>query len=193
MEDDLWRKTTLNGGQPLTEDDLLRKTTFVGRGPLMENDLWWKTTFDGRQPLMEDYLWWKLLLMEDFQNDPKQRTEINSSQHSMTTFNGRNPLMDDILWWKIILNGRCSSMIDTHGRQSWMEDAHRWKIPIDGRRHGLKTKFYGRQLSKEDDLWLKTPTLICHFCHFCYTGLNRFVSYFWFDMLGLVSFGSLEN
>ena len=59
IEDDLHRKTTLDGRRPLTEDDLWRKTTIDGRGPLTEEDLWRKTTFDGRRPLMEDDLWWK--------------------------------------------------------------------------------------------------------------------------------------
>ena len=31
MEDDLWRKTTIDGRQPLMEDTFLLKTTFKGR------------------------------------------------------------------------------------------------------------------------------------------------------------------
>ena len=38
----------------LMEDDLWRKTTFGGRQPLVEDELRWKTTFGGRQPSVED-------------------------------------------------------------------------------------------------------------------------------------------
>ena len=42
MVDNLWRKTTIDGRQPLMEDDLWWKMTSVGRWPL------WMTTCDGR-------------------------------------------------------------------------------------------------------------------------------------------------
>ena len=55
-----WRKTTLDGRQPLMEDDLRWKTTFGGRRPscLIQfcSELIWKTTFDGRRPSIEDDL-----------------------------------------------------------------------------------------------------------------------------------------
>ena len=44
------------------EDDLWWKTTFDGGRPLLEDDLWWKMTFDGRQLFMEGNLLWKTIL-----------------------------------------------------------------------------------------------------------------------------------
>ena len=78
----LWRKTTFDRRQPLTEDDFWRKTTFDERRPLTEYDLWRKTTFDGRRPLKEDEIWGK------------------------TTFGGRQSLTEDDLWQKTIFDGR---------------------------------------------------------------------------------------
>ena len=75
MEDDLWRKTTVDERWPLTEDDLWRKTTFDWRRPLMEDDLWRKMTFEGRPPLMVDDLWRK------------------------TTFDGRQPPIGCIVYY----------------------------------------------------------------------------------------------
>ena len=37
----------------LVEDNLWRKMTFRGRQPLVEDNLRWKTTFGGRHPLVE--------------------------------------------------------------------------------------------------------------------------------------------
>ena len=73
MEDDLWWKTTFDGGQPSIEDDHQLKRSFGGRRNSIEDKLRWKTTFDGRWPTMEDDRQWK------------------------TTFNWRRPLLEDDL------------------------------------------------------------------------------------------------
>ena len=52
----LWRRTTYDRKRPLTEDDLKRKTTLNGRQPLMGDYLWQKITFDEGQPLLENDL-----------------------------------------------------------------------------------------------------------------------------------------
>ena len=81
MEDDLWRKTNIDGTLNLMEDDLWWKTT-----PLMEDTLWGKTIFEGRQSLRKDNLWWK------------------------TTFDVRWPLKEDKLWWKTKFDRGCPLM-----------------------------------------------------------------------------------
>ena len=106
MEDDLWRRTTFDGRQPLMEVD------FDGRHPLMEDDIWWKTTFNGRQILTEDNLWQKNAF------DRRQLlTEDNLWRN--TTFYGRRPLMLNDLWQETTFDRRQPLMEDDLPSLCW--------------------------------------------------------------------------
>ena len=94
-----WRKTTFDGGQPLTEDDIWRKTNFDGRQPLTEDNLGQKITFDGGQALTEDNLW--------------RKTNFDGRQHLMEekhwekmTFDKSQPLTKDYFWRKTTFDWR---------------------------------------------------------------------------------------
>ena len=87
MEDDLWKKITIDGGWPSMEDALWWKTTFERRQPLMEDNLWWKTALYGKKPLMEGNFRW---------NPPLNEGDI----WWKTPFDGRQPSKKDNLWGK---------------------------------------------------------------------------------------------
>ena len=135
IEDNLWRKTTIEGWQHSMEDDHHWKMTFDGGWPSMEDILQWKRLFDGKWPSMKDDLWNK------------------------TIFDWREPLMEDILWWKLTFDGSRLLMeadlwwkLTFDGRWSLME----WNTTLVGRWPSMKddlwskTSFYAIQPWEEE-------------------------------------------